>query len=137
MHSSNHSKIKNKMKKNFILSHLLVAIVLAIVIYFVEAKFPLFDAKALWIGNIMLFGLSLLSLRMIKTTDGKSAQGFVNGVYTSSLMKIVICSLSILLYVLLNKQGLHKPTVFSLLGMYFFYTMLDGSMLSNMNKRKK
>ena len=125
------------MKKVFIISHLLVAIVLAIVIYFVEAKFPLFDAKALWIGNIMLFGLSLLSLRMIKTTDGKSAQGFVNGVYTSSLMKIVICSLSILLYVLLNKQGLHKPTVFSLLGMYFFYTMLDGSMLSNMNKRKK
>lgn len=125
------------MKKVFIISHLLVAIVLAIVIYFIEAKFPLFDAKALWIGNILLFGLSLLSLRMIKTTDGKSAQGFVNGVYASSLLKIVICSLSILLYVLLNKQGLHKPTVFSLLGMYFFYTMLDGSMLSNMNKRKK
>jgi len=125
------------MKKVFIISHLLVAIVLAIAIYFIEAKFPLFDAKALWIGNILLFGLSLLSLRMIKTTDGKSAQGFVNGVYASSLLKIVICPLSILLYVLLNKQGIHKPTVFSLLGMYFFYTMLDGTMLSNMNKRKK
>ena len=125
------------MKKIFILSHLLVAIVLAVAIIFIHEKFPLFDAKALWIGNIILFGLSLLSLKMIKTSEGKSAQGFVNGVYASSLLKIVICSISILLYVLLNKQGLHKPTVFSLLGMYFFYTMLDGSMLSNMNKRKK
>lgn len=125
------------MKKIFVLSHLLVAIVLAVAIFFIHEKFPLFDAKALWIGNIILFGLSLLSLKMIKTSEGKSAQGFVNGVYASSLLKIVICSISILLYVLLNKQGLHKPTVFSLLGMYFFYTMLDGSMLSNMNKRKK
>lgn len=125
------------MKKIYILSHLLVAIFLALAIYFIHEKFPLFDAKALWIGNIILLGLSLLSLKMIKTSEGKSAQGFVNGVYASSLLKIVICSISILLYVLLNKQGLHKPTVFTLLGMYFFYTMLDGSMLSNMNKRKK
>lgn len=125
------------MKKIFVLSHLLVAAAIAIAIFFIHSKFPLFDAKALWIGNIILFGLSLLSLRMIKTSEGKSAQGFVNGVYASSLLKIVICSISILLYVLLNKQGLHKPTVFSLLGLYFFYTMLDGTMLSNMNKRKK
>jgi len=57
-------------------------------------------------------------------------QAFVRGVYSASFLKLMVCMVSILVYVLLNRTHIHKPSVFVLFGIYAVYTVVETWVLS-------
>ena len=90
-----------------------------------EYKFTVMET-----GNLIMVSLSLLSFLIIrKQMDGRP-EAFVRGVYSASFLKLMVCMISILVYVLLNRVHVHKPTVFVLFGIYIIYTAVETWLLS-------
>jgi Ca2+/Na+ antiporter len=58
----------------------------------------------------------------------------VRGVYSASFLKLMVCMVSLLVYVMLNRATIHKPTVFVLFGIYAVYTIAETILLSRIVK---
>lgn len=54
-------------------------------------------------------------------------QKFVRGVYASMMIKMFICMIAILIYIVLNKKNINKPALFTSMGIYIFYTVIEVS----------
>lgn len=99
---------------------------------------PDYDYQALMIANGLLALLSLLSYFMLRQkikTD--RPQAFVNGVYGATLIRLMVCMASILLYLLLNQGQLHKPSIFVMMGLYLVYTGFETLFFARMAKQKQ
>jgi len=70
-----------------------------------------------------------------KQVDGRP-QVFVRSVYSASFLKLMVCMVSILVYVLLNRANIHKPTVYVLFGIYATYTITETWLLSKLVRDK-
>jgi Na+/H+ antiporter NhaA len=53
-------------------------------------------------------------------------------VYSASFLKLMVCMIAILVYVLLNRAHLHKASVFILFGIYALYTIVETWILSKL-----
>ena len=85
-------------------------------------------------GNFDLAILSLFSYFIVKKQMNGNPQAFVRGVYSASFLKLMVCMVSILAYVMINRQHIHKPTVFVLFGIYAVYTTMETLLLSKVVK---
>lgn len=87
-----------------------------------------FDVNFLLISNLLLFVLSLVAF-MIQLKGLRSAdpQKFVRGVYASMMIKMFICMIAVLIYIVLNKKNINKPALFTSMGIYIFYTVIEVS----------
>src|ERR1035438_6740842 len=109
------------MRKQFIIAIATVFIFLTAVFYAMKIIMPVFHFTALETGNTIMALLSLITYLLVhKELDGRP-QAFVRGVYSASFLKLMVCMISILVYVLLNRSNIHKPSVFVLFGIYAIY----------------
>jgi FtsH-binding integral membrane protein len=103
-----------------------LCILLFIVITVLSPRFPEYDKGALMVANVVLALLSIGSyLMMQKKVKEERAQAFVNGVYSATLLRLMVCLGSIFIYAYTNRDHLHKPTVFVMMGMYILYSFLE------------
>ncbi len=125
------------MRKYFIIILLTVYVVLTAGFYTLSIYAPEFDFTALFVGNSLMALLSLLAYLMVKSNLEKRPQAFVRGVMGSSFLKLMVCMVAVLVYVLLNKEHIHKPSVFVLFGIYAIYTVIETSLLSKLVRAQK
>jgi hypothetical protein len=87
-----------------------------------------FNINFLLISNLLLFVLSLTGFivqgRAIRSLN---PQKFVRGVYTSMMIKMFICMIAVLIYLVMNKENINKPALFSSMVIYIFYTIIEVS----------
>lgn len=120
--------------KRFIIVIVMIFVVLSAVFYALKTYAPDFHFVALEAGNIIMSVLSLSSYFIVKNQMNGNPQAFVRGVYSASFMKLMVCMISILVYVLLNRAHIHKPSVFVLFGIYAIYTITETWLLSKIVK---
>lgn len=95
-----------------------------------------YDIPALVGADLLLAVLSLLSVMMMqrKMKEGRP-QAFVNGVYSATLMRLMICLAGIFIYAYSTREHLHKPTIFLMMGFYLVYSFTETLLLSRKAKQ--
>jgi hypothetical protein len=125
------------MKNRFIVIIILTFVVLTGVFYLLKMSFPSFNFIVLMGGNAIMAALSLISYFIINKQLKGRPEAFVRGVYAATFLKLLVCMFSILTYVLLYREHLHKPTIFTLFGIYAVYTCVETWLLSKLAKEVK
>jgi Ca2+/Na+ antiporter len=95
---------------------------------------PQYHFVALETGNLIMAILTISSFFIVKNQIDSRPEAFVRGVYSASFLKLMVCMVSILVYVLLNRSHIHKGTVFVLFGIYAIYTVAETLLLSKLAK---
>jgi hypothetical protein len=96
-----------------------------------------FDYTVLVFGNIIVFGISLLSYWMaVKGLTTKNNHAFFRWVYGSVMMKLFILASVAFVYIMMNKKEVNKPGLFFCMGLYVIYTFIEVSGLMKVNKQK-
>jgi hypothetical protein len=97
-----------------------------------------FSQEVLLIGNLILFSVTILSFVMMQKGIGAaSAHAFVRSVYSAFLSKIILFAAAVLIYVLVVKKGVNKPSLFTCLFLYLVYTFIEVRILFKLAKQKK
>jgi hypothetical protein len=87
-----------------------------------------FNINFLLIANTILFLLSLIGFIIQgKAINSQDAQKFVRGVYASMMIKMFICMIAVLIYMVMNKENINKPALFTSMGIYVLYTIIEVS----------
>ena len=120
------------MKKTFTII-ILVVFLLLTALFFAMRKFaPAYHFVALETANGIMAILSLSSFLIVKKQMDSRPEAFVRGVYSASFLKLMVCMIAILVYVLLNRTHIHKASVFVLFGIYSVYTVIETWLLSKL-----
>lgn len=120
------------MKKQFIIGSSIVFVVITAILIAMRIFAPAFDFVALETGNVIMMVLALSAYVIVKKQIDGRPEAFVRGVNSASFLKLMVCMISILVYVLLNRSHIHKPSVFVMFGIYALYTVVETIMLSKM-----
>ncbi len=96
------------------------------------------DNSVLVGGNLVLF-LATLSSYFLATRSLHSTNphAIVRSMYGSFLIKLFICILAAIFYILLVKENVNKPALFTCMGIYVIYSILEVSALTKLMKKKK
>jgi hypothetical protein len=124
------------MKKYFVLIIVLLFLLLSGLFYWLKSAFPEYSYGVLMTGNAVMAVLSILTYYMVKAQLGNKPAAFVRGVYASSFLKLLVCMGAILIYAVVNKANIHKPSLFSLFGIYAVYSVIETWMLSGLVREK-
>ncbi len=125
------------MKKVFLLFTSITFTLLSILFFIVHSFFPDYSFISLECGNLLMFILTVLAYILVNPKIGSRPQKFINGILSASILKMSVCMVSFLTFVLLNRENLHKPTIFILLGIYIVYTAIETRLLIKMNSITK
>lgn len=97
-----------------------------------------FDQSVLIIGNLVLFGATLVSFFFAKRgLTSTNPQAFVRSVYLSIMVKLFICLIAAVVYIFMFRKNLNRPSLFTCMGLYLVYTLIEVSVLTKMLKEKK
>jgi len=118
------------MKRQYFISIVVIFIALTAVLYALKINMPAYQFQVLECGNLIMLLLSLVTYSIVRKHMEGSSHAFVRGVYSASFLKLLVCMISILVYVLLNRAHVYKPTVFVLFGIYVIYTIMETWLLS-------
>lgn len=124
------------MKQSFLLIIAALFVVIGIALYVFTRVQPGYDLTALEVANGLLAVLTALGfLIMRRQMKQQGAHAFVRGVYSATLLKLMVCMGSIFIYAYATKEHLHKPTIFLMLGIYFVYTFTETAVMSRQVKK--
>jgi len=118
------------MKRRFVLIQLVIFAVLTGLFFGLHAMQPAFDTLALHTANTLMLVLSVSAHKLVNRKIAERPQAFVQGVYSASLLRLMVCMVAMLAYVMLNRHNIHKPTVFVLMGVYAVYSAAETILLS-------
>jgi len=97
-----------------------------------------FDQSVLIIGNLVVFGATLVSFLFARRgLKSENPQAFVRSVYVSIMIKLFICLIAALIYIILFRKNLNRPALFTCMGLYLVYTFIEVSVLTKMLKEKR
>jgi len=97
-----------------------------------------FDQGVLVIGNLVLFGATLLSFFSARRgLAATNPNAFVRSVYASIMVKLLICIIAAVIYIFMFRKNLSKPALFACMGLYLVYTFIEVSVLTKLLKEKK
>ena len=120
------------MRIKFIVATVTTFVLLTAVFFALHNYAPEFNFITLECGNLVMAILSLSTYIIIEKQKSGRPQAFVRGVSGASFLKLMVCMVSILAYVLLNRANIHKPSVFVLFGIYGIYTIIETIALSKL-----
>ena len=97
-----------------------------------------FDREFLILANLFLFIISIGGfLLQRKGLQSPNPQAFVRGVYASMIFKMFITMIVVLIYVLLFRSKINKPGLFTAMGLYIVYTVVEVTALMKVARKKK
>ena len=120
------------MKNKFIIAIVLTFVLLSALFYVLKMNMPEYKFIALESGNAIMALLSLSTFFIVEKQKRSNPHAFVRSVSGASFLKLMVCMVSILVYVLLNRAHIHKPSVFVLFGIYIVYTAIETIALSKL-----
>ena len=97
-----------------------------------------FDRGFLIWANLFLFIISIGGfLLQRRGLQSPNPQAFVRGVYASMIFKMFLVMAVVLIYVFLTRSKINKPGLFTAMGLYIVYTVIEVTALMKVAKRKK
>lgn len=97
-----------------------------------------FDQGMLIYANLLLFAATffsyLLSLQGLKATN---PYAFVRAITGSMILKMLLCLAAALVYIIMNRDSINKPSLFTAMGLYLVYTFTEVSILMKQAKPKE
>jgi hypothetical protein len=91
---------------------------------------PKFHVNALHIANIIMAILSFAAYSLLNKPIAGKPHAFVRGVYSASLLRMMVCMVGVLVYVVINRNSIHKQSVFAMFGIYAVYSATETILLS-------
>lgn len=125
------------MKQYFVVTISSIFVVLSIALFILYKSVPAFSYPVLEIGNAIMLVLSLSSFALITKQAGKNGSAFVRGVSGSSLLKLMVCMIAVVIYVAGSRGNIYKPGIFVLMGIYAIYSATETVLLSRMARTMK
>ena len=96
-----------------------------------------FDQSLLIWGNLLLFGITLLSYALaMRGLKSPNPHAFMRSIYSSILLKLFICMIAAFAYIAMHRSKLNKPAFFTLMALYLVYTFLEVSVLTKQLRSK-
>lgn len=96
------------------------------------------DQSVLMVGNLLLFAVSLISLFLYQRAMAHpTTTGFLRNTYSGFLFKLLICIFAVMLYVMMAREHLNKPALFTCIFLYFLYALLEMRGLMQWNKARR
>lgn len=96
-----------------------------------------FSLSFLLIANLLLFLLGLAGFYIqFKALQANNFNAFLRGIYLSLILKIFLVILSLGLYLFLTHGKINKPSLFTSLGLYIVYTLLEVRQLLKISRSK-
>ena len=97
-----------------------------------------FDREFLIWANLFLFLISIGGfLLQRKGFQSPNPQAFVRGVYASMMFKMFVTMIVVLVYVFLVRSKINKPGLFTAMGLYIVYTVVEVTALTKVARKKK
>ena len=125
------------MKQYFVVTISSIFVVLSIALFILYKSIPEFSYPVLETGNAIMMVLSLSSFALITKQAGKNGSAFVRGVSGSSLLKLMVCMIAVVIYVAGSRGNIYKPGIFVLMGIYAVYSAIETVLLSRMARTMK
>ena len=96
-----------------------------------------FGIKFLLTANLLLFCMSVFAF-FIQMSGLKSTNinAFIRGVYGSLLVKVFIVIIALGIYLFITKGKVNKPSLFTSMGLYILYTVIEVRQLMKISRRK-
>lgn len=126
------------MSKRFPVVIAILVVLVGVTIVMLGSFDPKFHVNALHIANIIMAVLSFAAYSLLNkpTAEGKP-HAFVRGVYSASLLRMMVCMVGVLVYVVMNRNGIHKQSVFAMFGIYAVYSATETILLSKTARTTK
>lgn len=97
-----------------------------------------FDLDFLVCANLLLFIISIGGLFIqLKGLRSPKPQAFVRSVYASFMFKLFLVMAVVLIYVFLFSSKINKPGLFTAMGLYIVYTVVEVTALMKAATKKK
>ena len=97
-----------------------------------------FDIDFLIYANAFLLLVSITGFMLQrKGLQSSNPQAFVRGMYASLMFKMFITMLAVLIYAFLLRSKINKPGIFTAMGMYIIYTVVEVATLMKVARKKK
>ncbi len=97
-----------------------------------------FDRDVLIMGNFLLLLLTVFSFWLLhRGMKASNPQAFVRAVYGSFIIKFFVIAIAAFVYIMVTKKNVNKPALFTCMGLYMVYTILEVSILTKLLKQKK
>ena len=125
------------MRKQFFIAVLVLNVILSFVFYLISTIYPDFKFITLEVANTVMAVLCLASYILVNNNITDRPQAFVRGVNSASLLKLIVCMVAILVYVLIYRSKIHKPSIFIFFGIYMVYTGLETWILQKIARENK
>ena len=123
--------------KRYLVTIVVIFIALSGVFYYVKVTQPEYRFSLLMGGNVIMALLSVFTYSIVRQQMNARPEAFVRGVYGATFLKLMVCMASILVYVVLNRKNIHKPSLFILFGIYAVYTAVEAWLLSKLARQAK
>lgn len=96
------------------------------------------DREFLIWANLFLLLISIGGfLLQRKGLQSSNPQAFVRGVYASLIFKMFLVMAVVLIYVFLVRSKINKPALFTAMGLYIVYTVIEVTALMKVARKKK
>lgn len=96
------------------------------------------DQDVLIAGNLLLFAVTFFSFLLAEGgLQKKNPHAFVRAIYSSTMIKLLLCIVAAFVYMAVNKGNLNKAALFTCMGLYLVYTFLEVFILMKLLKQKK
>lgn len=97
-----------------------------------------FDREFLMLANFFLFIISIAGfLLQRKGLQSPNPQAFVRSVYASFMVKMFVTIIVVLIYLFLSRSKMNKPGLFTAMGLYIVYTVVEVTALMKVARKKK
>lgn len=89
-------------------------------------------------SNCLLFCLSILILSIQqKGLNNKNPNAFIQSIMLGMLLKMFVCMIAVLIYVLISKSGINKNGLLLSMFLYLIYLAVEVSAITKINKQRK
>jgi hypothetical protein len=131
------TKQTRKMKGKYIATVFVLYVLVNALSYVLHYYIPAYSIMLLMGGNLFMAVISVISYLLIMQQIGNRPEAFVRGVFAGTFIKILLCMFGILIYIMLHRQDLYKPSIFVLFGIYAIYTYAETTTLFKIAKTVK
>lgn len=97
-----------------------------------------FDVNVLIAGNAIIFLATILSFYIsYRAVISPNPNATVRSMYGSFMIKFFVIILAAFVYIMTEKKNLNKPALFTCMGLYLLYTVVEITSLQRLLKAKK
>jgi hypothetical protein len=116
---------------------LLTAILLAVggICYGLVRMEPRFDLTTLLAADLLMYALSMIAWALLRKSVAERPQAFIRGVYGATFLRLFVCLIGVLIYAMVNRDSVYKPTFFVLFGIYASYAFPEAFIFSRVARK--